>query len=302
MSGKIKRSVSLIWRELILGIIVVALCINAIIDQSVKNTLEDRNQKLENHNTVITSKLTDTKNVKNDEITDLIERCNELEATVEGLNTEMEKLTNENKNLEIAVEDLIEENKKLKDPYTEKFITTGSRLIPGQAEPASQEYCKYMDLRTPANVTAYEIDCYFEGTGMANLGKYYIAAQEQYGVNAVFLFIKDLWESGWGSSDLAIKKNNLSGYEAYDPHPFENGRTFSSKPECIRFVSEMLSKNYLADNGRYHKGYDLYAINEVYAQNGNTEWVDVLSLQMWHFDKFCIELQQKQENNLDIQT
>lgn len=46
-------------------------------------------------------------------------------------------------------------------------------------------------------------------------------------------------ESGWGTSGLAVTKNNLAGLGAYDHSPGSAIR-FENREECVMFLAELL--------------------------------------------------------------
>ena len=118
------------------------------------------------------------------------------------------------------------------------------------------------DLRMSCGVTEEELESVlkYELKGMA---KYYLAAEEKYGVNAVFLASVSALESGWGR--YCFKPNNIFGY----------GRnSFESYEECIDFVASKISKNYLSEDGRYYSGTTIDAVNRYY--NGREVWAETV--------------------------
>jgi beta-N-acetylglucosaminidase len=115
-----------------------------------------------------------------------------------------------------------------------------------------------MDLTQPSNVT-YEDLCAVSQNGLVGLEQYFINAEQQYGVNCVFLMSIAALESGWGTS--LFRQNNLFGFGQYD---------FTSKEECIYTVAEALSTNYLADDGIYYSGKTINAVWTRYATS--TTW------------------------------
>ena len=60
--------------------------------------------------------------------------------------------------------------------------------------------------------------------------------------------------AGGGTSDFAMYRNNLVGWNAVDYNP-NNATTFESKEHCILFVAEKLQQNYLTEGGAYFEGY-----------------------------------------------
>ena len=118
------------------------------------------------------------------------------------------------------------------------------------------------DLRTPCGVTEEELEAVLKHE-LKGMAKYYLAAEEKYGVNAVFLASVSALESGWGR--YCFRPNNIFGY----------GRnSFESYGECIDFVASKISKNYLSEEGRYYSGTTIDAVNRYY--NGREAWAETV--------------------------
>ncbi len=118
------------------------------------------------------------------------------------------------------------------------------------------------DLRTPCGITEEELESVLK-YGLKGMAKYYLAAEEKYGVNAVFLASVSALESGWGR--YCFRPNNIFGY----------GRnSFESYEECIDFVASKISKNYLSEDGRYYSGTTIDAVNCYY--NGREVWAETV--------------------------
>ncbi len=82
----------------------------------------------------------------------------------------------------------------------------------------------------------------------------FLNAEEDYGINALFLASIAAHESGWGRSDLAKDKNNLFGWKGE-----EGFKEFESAEQCIDYVAWKISKKYI------NKGLDtLEKIGPVY--------------------------------------
>lgn len=94
----------------------------------------------------------------------------------------------------------------------------------------------------------------------------FIKAEEETGVNAVFLSAVAALESGWGKSNVAKNKNNLYGWTT-DSGSFMK---FESKESCIMFIATKFKELYLSPDGRYFKGYDVEDVNHYY--NGRKVW------------------------------
>ena len=110
------------------------------------------------------------------------------------------------------------------------------------------------DLRTKSNLNAIDYDTMLDGTNLYGIGKALEQAEKKYSVNGLYLMGLCILESGWGTSDFAIKRNNLVGWNAIDANP-QLASTFESKEQCILYVAEKLQQNYLTEGGIYFEGY-----------------------------------------------
>ena len=77
-------------------------------------------------------------------------------------------------------------------------------------------------------------------------------------------------ESGWNSSSVAEKYNNLFGWTNNDG----TYKRFESKDECIKYVCEQLKEHYLTPDGKYFEGYEIADICVHY--NGSEEWTQAI--------------------------
>ena len=110
------------------------------------------------------------------------------------------------------------------------------------------------DLRTKSNLNAIDYDTMLDGTNLYGIGKALEQAEKKYSVNGLYLMGLCILESGWGTSDFAVKRNNLVGWNAIDANP-QLASTFESKGQCILYVAEKLQQNYLTEGGVYFEGY-----------------------------------------------
>lgn len=125
-----------------------------------------------------------------------------------------------------------------------------------------------MSLLTKSNVTAKQLDKAFGKTKMKGLGKYFVKAERETGVNAIYLAGLGCLESAWGTSGYATKRNNLFGWQAYDKNP-DLAKDFATKEEAIMTVARALSNNYLSEDGCCYNGYTMKSISIKYASDPN---------------------------------
>ena len=95
----------------------------------------------------------------------------------------------------------------------------------------------------------------------------FIEAEQDTGINAVFLASVAALESGWAKSNVASTKNNLFGWTSKSGY-----RSFDSKEECISLVAERIKALYLTPEGEYFNGYTVEDINKRY--NGAPQWAE----------------------------
>lgn len=118
---------------------------------------------------------------------------------------------------------------------------------------------------------------------------YFYYAEQSYGINGVFLAAIAIHESGYGTSKIAINKNNLFGYMSYDSSPYLSSKTFGTYSEGIDLVARVLIKYYLNEkgdeiyggevaDGRYYSGKTIKSVNKFYATDPN--WTNCVYAQM----------------------
>lgn len=129
------------------------------------------------------------------------------------------------------------------------------------------------DLNLPISVTGQQLDDAISSirsdSGLIGLGDDIVKISEAQKINAYYIAAHAAWESSWGNSTLAIKKNNLFGYGAYDSCPFECAWSFASKIDSIEIVMENVKRDYLTEGGQFYKGPNLRGMNVRYATDSN---------------------------------
>ena len=107
---------------------------------------------------------------------------------------------------------------------------------------------------------------------------YFYYAEQEYGINGVFLASLAIHESGWGTSSIAVNKNNLFGYQAYDGSAYASAKQFETYSEGLDLVARVLIKYYLNEkgtsiyggdvaDGRYYTGVTIKSANKYYASD-----------------------------------
>lgn len=127
----------------------------------------------------------------------------------------------------------------------------------------------YDDVRLSSGAKAEDIDAKLIGTGLEGLGASFVEAEKNYSVNAWFLAGLAIHESGYGSSKIAVDKNNVFGFQAYDSSPYESARTFTSKEAGVDHVAKYISEAYLTPGGSYYNGVSVDSIGKRYATDPN---------------------------------
>ena len=119
--------------------------------------------------------------------------------------------------------------------------------------------------------------------------EYFYYIEKQYNINGIFVAAVGIHESAWGTSQIAIQKNNLFGYGAYDSNPYNGAYTFSTYSESIDLLARVFVKYYLNPAGTsiyggekavgtYYNGATLNGINTKYASDKN--WTNSVFLHM----------------------
>ncbi|MDD4641970.1 MAG: glucosaminidase domain-containing protein, partial [Erysipelotrichaceae bacterium] len=112
-------------------------------------------------------------------------------------------------------------------------------------------YYQYLPLRSKSNITAEQLNNYLltkKDSGlMINNGQLFLNAQDTYGVNALLLYAIACQESNYGTSDIALRTNNLFGINAIDSDPSQ-ATTFLNVESCINDMSGWFLRRYMDIN------------------------------------------------------
>ena len=101
-----------------------------------------------------------------------------------------------------------------------------------------------------------------------------IETQDDYGVNAILILAIVRLESGNGKSSIAKSKNNLGGLVGWD-NSVRVYKSFDSKSDCVEYMAELLSENYLSEDGKYFSGYTLGDIAQRYSSSPD-KWTELI--------------------------
>lgn len=110
--------------------------------------------------------------------------------------------------------------------------------------------------------------------------EFFYYAEQQYGINGIFLASIGIHESAWGTSAISLRKKNLFGYGAYDSSPSSSAYSFDEYSSGIDLVARVLVKYYLNPygtmiyggekaSGKYYNGNTITAVNKRYATDTN---------------------------------
>ncbi|MGP1487896.1 MAG: glucosaminidase domain-containing protein [Peptoanaerobacter stomatis] len=139
--------------------------------------------------------------------------------------------------------------------------TVGSILINGILDTT--------DVRKKSNYSAEYLNSKLSGTPLEGLGEDFKRAEDLYGINSIVLMSMAKLESNFGRSKIALDKNNLFGYQAYDSSPYTSAKSYNTKKDSIYDVAKHLSNNYLSPNGDYFNGYSVDAIGLKYSTDSS---------------------------------
>ena len=126
----------------------------------------------------------------------------------------------------------------------------------------------------------------------ANNAEYFYYIEKQYNINGIFVAAVGIHESAWGTSKIALQKNNLFGYGAYDSNPYNGAYNFTNYSECIDLIARVFVKYYINPQGTsiyggekakgtYYNGATLNGINQKYASDKN--WAKSVYSHMQYF-------------------
>ena len=113
---------------------------------------------------------------------------------------------------------------------------------------------QFSNLKSRTNYTAADINRLYSimGAGdskLAGKGATFKAAEQRYGVNALYLVAHSALESAWGRSKIAKDKNNFFGISAYDDTPYTSATKFDDVDSGIMGAARWINSRYLHNSG-----------------------------------------------------
>ena len=113
---------------------------------------------------------------------------------------------------------------------------------------------QFSNLKSRSNYTAADINRLYSLMGannskLAGKGATFKAAEQRYGVNALYLVAHSALESAWGRSQIARDKNNFFGIAAYDTTPYTSATKFDDVDSGILGAARWIDRNYLSNTG-----------------------------------------------------
>ena len=113
---------------------------------------------------------------------------------------------------------------------------------------------QFSNLKSRTNCTAADINRLYSIMGasdskLAGKGATFKAAEQRYGVNALYLVAHSALESAWGRSKIAKDKNNFFGISAYDDSPYTSATKFDNVDSGILGAARWINSRYLHNSG-----------------------------------------------------
>jgi hypothetical protein len=131
----------------------------------------------------------------------------------------------------------------------------------------------------PTNLNSEQLNMLLAGTGLEGLGAAYVRGEQSTGINALFILSINCLESGYGSSPLSERQNNIGGVKRSD----DSGkyRSYESKSECVADIFRFISKKYDLTS--------IKSVGKVYCQPMGNWAIDIESI----MKKFIKEIEEK---------
>lgn len=100
-------------------------------------------------------------------------------------------------------------------------------------------------LKINSKITAEQLDAAFAGTAMEGLGKVFMQAGEESGLDPLYIASHAILETGWGTSSILADKGNWFGIGAFDDSPYESAYNYSSREAGIIEGAKWIAENFV---------------------------------------------------------
>ena len=122
-------------------------------------------------------------------------------------------------------------------------------------------YYLYLPSHSTTSYTAADLDSIIANKGynasnskMYGTGQYFKEAEATYGQNALMMFSHAATESAYGTSNIAMDKNNLFGYGAADSCAYDCAYSYDSPRDSIMDYAQKTGDRYNVVTGKYYYG------------------------------------------------
>jgi putative cell wall-binding protein/beta-N-acetylglucosaminidase len=175
--------------------------------------------------------------------------------------------------------------------------------IQGQHVGTEKQHFQYTSILTPTNYTRDQLLSFinwspdlqtWEGKEGrisplrdANVIDAMLKAQNDYGINALFILAAAIHESGYGVSDTAFNTRNLFGIRVYDSSPSSGAKYDKYEDSIVEFATQYMQKYSDPNDWRYNgewAGNKGSGVNVWYASDPN--WGSRVAGHMYKIDKF----------------
>ena len=183
----------------------------------------------------------------------------ELEEGVEQYRLEQEELARLQKEKEEAES---RERERIRAEQ-ERLRKEEERRLQALLKPTFDPY----NITKPSNLNSEQFYQLLGNTGLSDVAWVFPYAEEQYGINGLFLAGITALESGWGDSQRARNHYNLTGYGINtDAHVVK----FERRSDSVLATAKLLAKHYVPSDGMYHQGLSVWNINQSYC--AQSDW------------------------------
>ena len=123
------------------------------------------------------------------------------------------------------------------------YVSDG-KYVYHRYSPYTKVMVAYHNANMQVGKSYYSADGINFGTGAT-----FKAAEQRYGVNALYLVAHSALESAWGRSKIAKDKNNFFGISAYDDSPYTSATKFDNVDSGIMGAARWINERYLHNSG-----------------------------------------------------